>query len=126
YQLSDHDYFVVVAASWFHDMGYLFDCNPHEERGAQMAIDFLGERGVDQETIEQVRGCILATKMPQRPSGLLQEIVCDADLFHLGSDSFKEKNKLMRKEAEGFCNKTLHKDDWRIKTISLFKAHHYH
>lgn len=126
YQLSDHDFFVVVAACWFHDMGYLFDCSRHEASGAQLAVEFLEEKGIDKETIDQISGCIMATKMPQSPSGLLQQIVCDADLFHLGSDSFKEKNKLMRKEAEAFCAKTLDKNEWRIKTIALFKAHHYH
>lgn len=126
YQLSDHDFFVVVAASWCHDMGYLFDCSQHEAIGERTAVQFLSEKGLDKETIAQVSGCILATKMPQNPSGLLEQIVCDADLFHLGSNSFKENNKLMRKEVEAFCNKEIDKNEWRIKTIALFKAHHYH
>jgi predicted metal-dependent HD superfamily phosphohydrolase len=126
YQLSDQDFFIVVAASWFHDMGYLFDCSQHEVRGERMAVSFLEEKGVDKDVINQVSGCIMATKMPQNPTGLLQQIVCDADLFHLGSSSFKEKNKLMRQEAQAFCNKEIDKMEWRIKTIALFKAHHYH
>lgn len=126
YQLSDHDFFVVVAASWFHDMGYLFDCGQHEASGVQLAAAFLEEKGVDKDTIAQISACIMATKMPQNPSGLLQQIVCDADLYHLGSDSFKEKNKLIRKEVEAFCNKQIDKNEWRIKTIALFKGHHYH
>ncbi|NRF41875.1 Pycsar system effector family protein [Pedobacter foliorum] len=126
YQLSDQDFFIVVAASWFHDMGYLFDCSQHEIKGTSLANDFLSDKGVTPDIIEQVKGCIMATKMPQSPAGLLQEIVCDADLFHLGSDSFKERNRLMRKEAEAFIKHKIDKADWRIKTIALFKAHHYH
>ncbi|WP_316811581.1 Pycsar system effector family protein [Pedobacter heparinus] len=126
YQLSDQDFFIVTAASWFHDLGYLFDCRQHETRGERLAAEFLTEKGVEQAVIDQVSGCILATRMPQNPEGLLQQIVCDADLFHLGSDSFKERNKLMRKEAGSFCNKEINKKEWRIKTIALFKAHHYH
>ncbi|WP_449438513.1 HD domain-containing protein [Pedobacter steynii] len=126
YQLSDQDFFIVVAASWFHDMGYFFDCTQHESRGASLANDFLSANGVSSEVIEQVKGCIMATKMPQNPEGLLQQIVCDADLFHLGSDRFKERNRLMRKEAEAFIKYKIDKADWRIKTIALFKAHHYH
>lgn len=126
YQLSDEDFFIVLAASWFHDMGYLFDCTQHEARGESIARAFLEEKGVDQRVIDQISGCILATKMPQSPVGLLQEIVCDADLYHLGSDSFKQKNRLMRKEAEAFCKREIDKNVWRIKTIALFKAHHYH
>jgi len=126
YQLSDQDFFIVVAASWFHDMGYLFDCSQHEMKGTSLANDFLSDKDVTPEVIEQIKGCIMATKMPQSPAGLLQEIVCDADLFHLGSDSFKERNRLMRKEAEAFVKHKIDKADWRIKTIALFKAHHYH
>jgi len=126
YQLADQDFFIVVAASWFHDMGYLFDCSQHEIKGTSLANDFLSDKGVTPEVIEQINGCIMATKMPQSPIGLLQEIVCDADLFHLGSDSFKERNRLMRKEAEAFIKHKIDKADWRTKTIALFKAHHYH
>lgn len=126
YQLPDQDFFTVIAACWFHDIGYFYDCTQHESKGISLAADFLKEKGMDQEIIDQVGGCIKATMMPQRPEGLLQQIVCDADLFHLGSDSFKERNKLMRKEAEAFFNKKIDKAEWRKKTIALFKAHHFH
>lgn len=126
YQLSDEDFFIVTAASWFHDLGYFFDCQQHEASGAGLATEFLKEKGLSSEVIDKVVNCILATKMPQSPEGLLEQIVCDADLYHLGSNSFKERNKLMRKEAEAFCDRALDKDEWRLKTITLFKAHHYH
>jgi predicted metal-dependent HD superfamily phosphohydrolase len=126
YQLSERDYFVVVAASWFHDLGYLFDCRQHEAKGAELAAEFLKDKGLADDIILDVKGCILATKMPQHPEGLLQQIVCDADLFHLGSDSFKVRNKLMRMEVEAFCDKQIDKAEWRTKTIALFKTHHYH
>ena len=126
YQLSDHDFFIVVAASWFHDLGYLFSRSEHEAKGAELAGLFLKEQQVDQEVIDKVTGCIMATKMPQMPLGLLQEIVCDADLFHLGSAEFKERNKLMRREAEAFSDHIVDKSDWRAKTIALFKVHHFH
>ena len=89
YQLSDEDFFIVTAASWFHDLGYFFDCQKHEASGAGLAAEFLKGKGVSQEVIDQVQACIMATKMPQSPEGLLQQIVCDADLYHLGSNSFK-------------------------------------
>jgi len=126
YQLSDKDFFIVMAACWFHDIGYFFDCTQHENKGITLSAEFLKEKSVDQEIIDQVAGCIKATMMPQRPEGLLQQIVCDADLFHLGSDSFKDRNRLMRKEAEAFHNKKIDKGEWRKKTIALFNAHHYH
>ena len=126
YRLSDLDAFIVVAASWFHDIGYLYDCGRHEAKGVDLAVSFLEENKVDQNVIDQIKGCILATMMPQKPEGLLQQIVCDADLFHLGSNNFKERNKLMRQEVEAFSNHKIDKKEWNSKTISLFKSHHFH
>jgi predicted metal-dependent HD superfamily phosphohydrolase len=126
YKLDDKDFFIVLAASWFHDIGYIDKWDQHEQRGAEQAAAFLAERGVDQAVIDAVRGCILATKMPQSPVGLLQQIVCDSDLYHLGSDDFKDRNRTMRKETENLLGKNIDKDIWRIGTIKLMENHHYH
>ncbi|QNK64849.1 HD domain-containing protein [Pedobacter sp. PAMC26386] len=126
YQLSDHDFFIVNVAAWFHDIGYLTSCEKHEVRGAALAKEFLESKGVEPEVTSLVMNCILATQMPQHPVGLLEEIVCDADLFHLGSDDFKERNKLIRKEASAFAGREIDKHEWRLKTIILFESHHYH
>ena len=126
YQLSDQDFFVVNAAAWFHDIGYLTSYEHHEARGAELAKVFLLGKGLEPEVTDMIVNCILATKMPQHPIGLLEQIVCDADLFHLGGDNFKERNKLMREEAEAFSGKHIDKSDWRLKTIALFEGHHYH
>ncbi len=126
YQLSDSDFFIVVSASWFHDVGYLQSWESHEEKGAEAAADFLRGIGVEQKLIDVVKGCILATKMPQTPQNLLQQIVCDSDLYHLGSDDFKDRNRLMRKETENHLGKKIDKDIWRLGTIKLLESHHYH
>jgi predicted metal-dependent HD superfamily phosphohydrolase len=126
YRLSDQDFFIVLAASWFHDIGYLFSTTDHEAKGIELCTEFLKDNGVDIDVIDKISGCIMATKMPQTPVGLLQEIVCDSDLFHLGTASFKERNKLMRKEAQAFSVNKIDKDLWREKTIGLLNKHHYH
>jgi len=126
YKLDDKDLFIVLAASWFHDLGYIDKWDQHEQRGSEEAEAFLTEQGVDQSTIDAIKGCILATKMPQSPVGLLQQIVCDSDLYHLGSDDFKDRNRTMRKETENLLGKNIDKDIWRIGTIKLMESHHYH
>lgn len=125
YQLNERDFFIVTTAAWFHDAGYFGDYYHHEEKGAALASAFLRPEGVDEETLQLIGQCILATKMPQRANTRLEEIVCDADLFHLGTDEFPEKNKLMRREAEMKKGIHISKDDWRKGTIRLFESHHY-
>jgi predicted metal-dependent HD superfamily phosphohydrolase len=127
YQLNDRDFFIVNLAAMFHDIGYLTGGAPgHEERGAGMAEAFLAGTGVEPGVAAAIRQCILATQLPQRPNGLLDEIVCDADLFHFGTDEFSERNKLMRKETEAVRQKKISKEEWRRGTIRLLEAHHYH
>jgi len=127
YQLSDRDFFIVNVAAWFHDTGYFKGGSMgHEERGAEMAAAFLTGTGVDAGAIQSIRGCILATQIPQKPANLLEDIVCDSDLFHLGTDRFPERNKLMRKEMEAFKGKKISKDEWRRGTIRLLETHTYH
>ena len=127
YRLNEQDMFVVTIAAWFHDIGYLTGGGlDHEQRGAAMAAAFLEGTGVDASTIEAIKGCILATKLPQSPVSLPEKIVCDADLFHLGTDEFATRNKLMRKEAEALQGREIGKGEWRKGTIRLLEAHRYH
>ncbi|MBC8035013.1 MAG: HD domain-containing protein [Chitinophagaceae bacterium] len=68
YKLNDRDYFVVIAAAWFHDIGYnAGEAAEHELRGAGMAEEFLRLWGVFSATLMAFRNCILSTSMPQHP-----------------------------------------------------------
>ncbi|HEY6901852.1 MAG TPA: Pycsar system effector family protein [Puia sp.] len=127
YQLNDAEFFTVKVAAWFHDLGYLAGEGPgHEERGARMAEAFLEGTGIDRGIIDSVRKCILATQLPQRAVTLVEQIVCDADLYHLGTEDFGDRNKLMRKEAEAVYHKKISKDEWRRGTIRFLESHHYY
>jgi predicted metal-dependent HD superfamily phosphohydrolase len=126
YKLSDRDFFIVQCAAWFHDIGYLQGKEQHEQAGAASAGAFLASLNVDEKIIQEVQGCIMATKMPQSPKNLLEQILCDADLYHLGSEDFKARNKLMRKETNALYNKEIDKNFWRLGTLQLLEAHHYH
>ena len=124
YNLDERENFIVGAAAWFHDTGYQDGiAMDHEERGAMLAAAFLSEDGIPQDIIDEVKGCILATVLPQNPKNLLQQIVCDADLFHFGTEDFPERNKLMRKESEQRSGKKIDKAKWRKSTIQLLESH---
>ncbi len=127
YQLEEHDFFIVHTAAWFHDTGYYIgDGTDHEAKGAALAADYLKTSGVDETTIESVRRCILATQLPQHPETLNEKIVCDADLFHLGTDEFSAIDKMMRKEYASKEHQKPGKDEWRLKSIHFLEAHQYH
>ena len=92
YQLNEADFFTVSVAAWFHDIGYLTgEQLGHEERGARMAQSYLLGEGLEQPAIDDIRRCIIATQLPQRAVTLTEQIVCDADLYHLGTGEFGDR-----------------------------------
>jgi len=125
YLLNDEDLFTVMSAAWFHDTGYLTGKDDHETRSAELAVEFLTGLKMDDELIQNVTACIKATRIPQKPKNLLQEILCDADLFHLGSFDFADKSKRLRKELEAVGHVKIDKRQWRQKSIELLETHRY-
>lgn len=117
---------IVTIAAWLHDVGYIEVYKGHEERGGEMAQRFLRENGYPEERIARVVGCILATRMPQRPMGLIEEVICDADLAHLARRSFREKNERLREEWRLVFGKVFTDPGWVRHTIQFFADTGYH
>ena len=126
YQLKDDDFFIVYAGAWFHDTGYFVESLSHEEKGANHAVSFLESHQVNSDLITAVKNAILSTKLPQSPKNLNERILCDADLFHLGSEDFGERSKLLHKEVERLCGKEISKKNWRHKDVAFLESHEYH
>ena len=125
HRLSEDALFVIQAAAWFHDVGYLFDTSAHEQVGADEAEKFLSSKGIDECVITSVKTAILATRMPQKADTLEAKIVCDADLYHLGTSEFRQINKLVREEKSQMYPGAFTKDDWLKSTIALLEHHQY-
>ena len=121
YRLNATDRFIVTTAAWFHDIGHLYGPMPgHEERGARIMAQWL-ERPAP-ELAPPIRDCILATKMPSHPANLLQQIICDADTYHLGTDYFYQTDPLVRKEMmQRFGD--IPAAHWKQKTLALLRQH---
>lgn len=124
--LSEKESFPIIAAAWWHDTGYLFSGpENHEQVSAGKASEFYTAKGVDEETIRMICGCIMATKVPQQPHNLYEEIICDADLFHFGKPGFLDKSKMLRRENELFTGKEMTGTEWRAITIGFMTGHTY-
>ncbi len=125
YHLNEKDFFIVTTAAWFHDTGYFEQVSGHEVVGAKKAELFLKDQQIEDATIQAVKGCILATQLPQKPVNLLEEIICDADLYDLGTDDFIKRSKLLRQETALLNHKVIGKRKWFKKTLRLLEDHHY-
>lgn len=126
YQLPEQDFFIVLCAAWMHDLGYLF-VKPadHVDKSITLATGFLNEHLTDNLLIEKIISCIKSTEMPQSPKNLLEEIVCDADLFHLGLPDFTIKSKKFRNELENVLGQKINGANWRSTTIQLLEKHQF-
>lgn len=126
YQLPQQERLILMLAAWFHDTGYSSGtARWHETVSKQVATDFLQQHQVEPAIIEKVGNCIMATQWPQCPTNLTEQILCDADLFHLGNEQFDEKNKLLRKELNTLFEKKLSKKEWRERNILFLQQHRY-
>lgn len=126
YELAEEDHTALILAAWFHDTGYAAGLKKnHEEESQKIATEFLRKHNAPQTLIDKVNGCIIATRMPQSPSNIIEQIVCDADLFHLGTKDFKERNKLLRQEINALEEEKISKKEWVNLNIEFLDRHRY-
>ena len=124
-KISNEDLEIVIIAAWFHDTGYYLGCKNHEKSSASIAKDYLMSEHFDSLKIEKVINCILSTKMPQKPSNSLEEIICDADLFHLATEGFFDKSELLLHEIT-LLNKDMIIENWLVENKEFVESHDYH
>lgn len=127
YKLTDKDMLAVYIAAWFHDTGHLFTtAELHEQKSVEIMKAFMDMYLPDPELIQTVTGCILATKRSAEPTTLLQQIVCDADTYHLGTADFKKTNKQVKKEVFADDKNPMTKREWDTQTLEFLDKHKYY
>jgi predicted metal-dependent HD superfamily phosphohydrolase len=125
YGLSELDREALLTAAWFHDTGYLHGGMNHEEESTKIALNFLNELNISVEFIMKVNTLILATKLPARPTTFLQEILCDADLYHLASADYSKWSDRLRQEIQIQRGSPIAEKAWIQENITFYKTHHY-
>lgn len=123
--LTDEDKEILLIASWFHDTGYFHCCHGHEDQGAEYAITFLNDKNYSKQKIDKVVSCIKATKIPHDPKNKLEQIICDADLQHLGMTDLEEKGEILRNEFEMKGIKKLDDIEWLKSSIDFLSCHKF-
>ena len=68
---------------------------------------------------------IMATKIPQSPNTLLEEILCDADLDYLGRDDFFNIGETLFEELRAY-HLISDEQAWNRLQVSFLNAHHYY
>lgn len=122
---SDEDFFLLKVAALYHDTGFLKTYRGHEKISCQIFLEDANRFGFTEQQKDTVQNLIMATQVPQKPVGILQEIICDADLDYLAREDFYDGSDKLRKE---FLNYHIvdNEADWEELQVKFFENHHYH
>lgn len=126
HELAEDEKELLEIAAWFHDLGYDKGPEGHEERGVKYVTEFLKDKDCSEKNIQIIKGCILATKYPQTPNTLLEKILCDADLSHLGKKIYWERCGMVRKELVLVKELIMNDQEWTDFELEFMKNHDFH
>lgn len=122
--IGGDDIILLKTAALFHDSGFLQNHSEHETISCTIAKKYLPEYGYSPEQIEIICRMIMATKLPQSPIDHLSQILCDADLFYLGSEEyFMYSEKLFKESQKIGLLKT--DSEWVLKQVEFLTTHHF-
>jgi hypothetical protein len=77
---------------------------------------------VTKNIIAKVESCICATKFPYKPKSLLEEIICDADSYNLGTEDFLITDESLKKELD---LRNIPTKNWEENTLDFLVTHRY-
>jgi len=123
YMVSDRVADLIRIAAVAHDYGYIFTPVEHEERSIKEIRPML--TAYTEAEIALINGMIRATKVPQNPQNLYEEILADADLDYLGRDDYDPISEGLYKEFLHF-GVVKGELDWLQLQIKFLENHTFH
>lgn len=115
---------LLKTAALFHDAGFLESHNEHERISCKLAKQYLPDYGYNEGQIDLICRMIMGTKLPQAPVNDLGKILCDADLFYIGSELYAVSVEKMFLEFKR--NGTVKtKEEWLLKQADFLSSHNY-
>lgn len=122
--VGEENLLLVRTAAVFHDIGYVEQRLNHEEGGVRIARQVLPDFGYAQHQLELIGGMIMATKLPQTPRTLLEQIIADADMDSLGREDFLETSHNLRDELAS-TGVTVDLQEWYQRQLGFLQTHRY-
>jgi uncharacterized membrane-anchored protein YitT (DUF2179 family)/HD superfamily phosphodiesterase len=122
--ISGDDLVLLQTAALFHDSGFLQHHQNHEDLSCQAARKYLLDFDYTPEQIEVICQMIGATKLPQTPLDHLAQVLCDADLYYLGSKKYQEVAEKLFSELKKF-GQIKTKAEWELRQVEFLSEHTY-
>jgi class 3 adenylate cyclase len=121
---SDEEILLLKTAALFHDAGHIVAYDNHEYHGTQIAKEILPGFNYSNNQIERICELIMSTKLPPRPTNLLENIICDSDLDYLGRSDFIPVSNTLYEELKA-QDKIGSLNDWNKLQVKFISGHQY-
>jgi len=121
---SDEEILLLKTAALFHDAGHTVSYDDHEYQGTLLAKEMLPAYGYSEDQLERICRIIMSTKLPPRPSDLLEQIICDSDLDYLGRSDFIPVSNTLYEELKA-QDKITNLNDWNKMQVKFISGHQY-
>ena len=121
---SDEEILLLKTAALFHDAGHIVEYDNHEYYSTQIARQMLPEFNYSPDQIERICSIIMSTKLPPKPTDLLENIICDSDLDYLGRSDFIPVSNTLYEELKA-QNKMGSLNDWNKIQVRFISGHQY-
>ncbi len=123
--IEAHDAYLLRTAALMHDTGFIWDFDMHENASINYTIKLLPAWNYSDHEINMIIEMINATKKPQTPSNILEQILADSDLDYLGTKYFYKVGNKLYKELLAY-NKISTEEDWNMIQVQFLREHKYH
>ncbi len=127
-RLTDHvgeaDLHLLEVAAAYHDLGFVEQAQNHEMISARIAAQTLPALAFNSRQIECIMGMILATRLPQSPRTVLEQILADADLDVLGREDFFPRNADLLQESIRL-GRPFTQEEWNRQQLNFLQQHTY-
>ena len=114
-----------LLAAWFHDTGYLYAYEGHEECSQAIARKYFSLHKVDLLQIKKINRLIEKTKKDKTPESVLEEVIKDADHYHLAESNYLKYLDDLRFEWQIHRGLKLDDKEWVALNLNYLKQHHY-
>jgi uncharacterized protein len=115
---------LLRTAAYYHDIGFVERRDDHESTGVRIASVVLPGFGYSPDQIASIADMIMATRLPQSPHNLLEQLLADADLDALGREDFMARNQALRAEMAAFGLPSTDRQ-WYADQLQFLKNHRY-
>ena len=123
--VDEYSTLLLRTAALYHDTGFSVRRHGHEEEGVIIFRHDAEKFGLTSDEIDQISALIRATKLPQRPADLLEQIICDADLDYLGRTDFPEISALLYLELKS-SGEIESRQEWYKLQCAFLDRHTFH